>query len=222
MIIINKLTISNTFNPPPTADSPHTQGNHLLHATNGAGPAPVADLLYLGSGMHNLAGSLGQFERSSTLARSSNLHQHNQFANYPSSAFLAGGSGAHKLTNYSNASNFSTYHPAPGAHLSYPYTSSVLGGHRSASGQSLLSGGTSSQLYQTSNFNAHGPLVHLPPSNQSAVLGAGTTAALSQTGNIPLHFTTSTLSAGSAIPQQAHTFASLPRTAQSKFWVTNE
>ena len=166
--------------------------------------------------MHNLAGSLGQFERSNTLARSSNLHQHNQFANYPSSAFITG-SGAHKLTNYSTASNFNTYHPVPGAHLSYPYTSAVLGSHRSASGQSLLSGGTGNQLYQTSNFNAHGPLVHLPPSNQSAVLGSGTTAALSQTGNIPLHFTTSTLSAGSAIPQQAHAFASLPRTAQSNF-----
>lgn len=173
--------------------------------------------------MHNLTGSLGQFERSNTLARNSNLHQHNQFSNYPS--LFVTGSGVHKLTNYSTGSNFNTYHPAPSSQLGYPYTATVLGSHRSASGQSLLSGGTGNQLYQqatnyttgpnSTGFNAHGQILHhLPPSNQSAVLGAGTAIGINQTtGNHPLHFTTSTLSAG-AVPQQAH-FASLPRTAQS-------
>lgn len=166
--------------------------------------------------MHTLTGSLGQFERSNnTLARSSNLH--NQLTNYPS--FLPG--SVHKPLNYST-----TYHPAPSTHLAYPYTT-VLGGHRSASGQSLLSGGTattSNQLYQTSaypaginpsTFNAHGSIVHhLPPSNQSAILGALPPQTATASGNHPLHFTASTLSAGSAVPATAH-FASLPRTAQS-------
>lgn len=196
-------------------DSP-TQNNHLLHATNGASGAPVADLLIYG-GMHTLNGSsLGQFG-SNTLARSSNLH--NPLTTYPAS-FL---SGAHKPLNYTTT-NFNTYHQAPGTHHPYSYTT-VLGGHRSASGQSLPSGiGTTAtannQLYQTSAYpssfvNAHGPIVHhLPPNNQNSVLGALQTAP----SNHPLHFTTSTLSTGSALPTTAHPFVSLPRTAQSNIF----
>lgn len=188
-----------------------------------SGALPVADLLYpYGSGMHTLTGSLGQFERSNnTLARTSNLHS--QLTNYPS--FIPG--SGHKPLNYTTATNFNTYHPAPSAHHAYPYTT-VLGSHRSASGQSLLSGTTANannQLYQTSayptgitssNFNAHGSILHhLPASSQNAVLGPLPQTAVA--GNHPLHFTASTLSAGSAIPTNHH-FASLPRTAQSNFF----
>lgn len=177
-------------------------------------------MLYYGSGMHTLNGSLGQFARSNTLQP--NLH-HNQL-NYPS--FLSS-ANAHKPLNY-------TYHSAS-THHSYPYTSNVLGSHRSTSGQSLLPGGTNNQLYQTgasaythttgnpNSFNAHGPpLIHhlptnnanLPPTN---VIGAPNANLSTGTHtNHPLQFTNSTLSAGSAESAlQSAQFASLPRTAQS-------
>ncbi|KAK4337324.1 hypothetical protein RND71_043610 [Anisodus tanguticus] len=180
-----------------------TNGSHLLHATNGAS-APVADLLYYGSGMHTLTGSLGQFERSNTLGRSSNLHNYSQFI--PSNQ------------KHSNFSSINTYHPVPSHHYPYP----VVTNNRSASGQSLLSSGTTA-LYQTNapyagnqqsvpytNYNSHGTsyIHHVPFSSNNTVIASGSSVLNTN----PLQFS-SNLPTGSAIPSAQ--FASLPRTAQS-------